>query len=158
MENRLLTHLLTYLLTHFLTRFATPPPLHFESLDLPLSLPLTLNFVLTHARTLVEEGKKGWGWGAPGGASPIISEVTPTNAYFVKSRRGMFCASAVRLRHLNSRFNRVVTYFLTGLQSFAEYDSDIVKNEKRFPSFKIRIKSSNLNNVVRPNKISCRLE
>jgi len=66
-----ITYLLTYLLTHSLTyllkRIATRPPLQLETLHLPPFLSLPRNFVLAHARALVEEGMER---GSPQWAEP----------------------------------------------------------------------------------------
>src|SRR6218665_1461421 len=80
----------------------------FTSLSLTLFLPQ--NFVLAHARALVEEGM--------GRGSPITSIVRPTSAYFDKSSRSTFCASVARFSHLNSLLNRAATYLLIYLLTY----------------------------------------
>src|SRR6218665_482565 len=148
-----LTYSPTYSLTYLLTRLATRPPLQLETLHLQPFLSLPQNFVLAHARALAEEG----GASLPGGPIPITSIVRSTTAYFDKSSRSTFCVSVARFSRLNLRFNRVAnTYLLTySTTVVCLVRLDIGKNDERFLSFKLRIKSSDLNNVDSTNQ-NCR--
>src|SRR6218665_1254842 len=91
---------------------------------------------------------------SPGGPIPITSIVRPASAYFDKSIRSTFCVSVARFSHLNSLLNRVANTYLLAYSTtvVCRVPVDMGKKEKRFHSFKLRIKHSDLHNVDRTNQ------
>src|SRR6218665_3560139 len=142
-----ITYLLTYLLTYLPYYLDESLLVRHCNSRLYTYHPFSLSLEISSWRMRAHLWRKGCGGEpSPGGPIPITSVVRPTSAYFDKSSRSTFCVSVARFSHLNSRLNRVAnTYLLTySTTVVCRVPLDIGKNEKRFHSFKLRIKNSDL--------------